>query len=167
VGSPLARKGSAVRASLGLAATFAIFVVLAVPALWIGARVWPRGRGFDELIYVVFALMVITVGTLVVLPLVTYTFGRLLDRGHRGPPAYAAVGAVLGALPGFFLIADLLQFGVMSLLFGALGGVAGALGRVVFERGLRSREWRIAIWIAFAFTVPGPLFAGFLLILQA
>lgn len=167
VGSALGRKGSAVRATLGLAATVSAFVLLAVPALWLGARAWPRGADMNELVYVVFALIVIVVGTLVVLPAAAYTVGRLFDRRGRGPAVFATIGAGLGFMPGVFLIGEPAQALVMCLLFAALGAAAGALGRYLFERGLRSREWRIAIWIAFAFTAPAPIFAAIILLATA
>jgi len=164
----LERPGSARRAAIGMAGTTAIIVLLVGLCLPPAARSL-TGRQVGEYYPVedfwIYGLVVLMLVTVVGVPVISFTIGRLIDRRLAGAGARTSVQrfAVTGALCGLLLAMVLtiseaqskaqsdVKFALaMALFYVVLFAVAGAGGRLLGVLAFRDVRWRVTVWAVYA-----------------
>ena len=147
--------GSAKRAFLGWRSTASALLFLWAPVPFAWRVLIQEPEGFEDLAFVVLAVLAYAVAVVVLIPAFAFTIGRAVDRRTtpRGVRRSAISFAIWGA--GFGLVMVLLvgfgatALGAAVLLF--VPALAAAVGRLLVE--LRGRGWAIAIWVTFTMAV--------------
>ena len=151
-----ATPGSANRAFLAWRTTASAMLLFWIPLPLLAESIPRDSEGFQDLAFVLLAILTYGVGVLVVIPLFAFTVGRWIDRRsavgglRRSVVTFGlyglAFGLVLVLLLGFSALTPL---GVLVLLLAPT--LTALAGRVLME--LKGRAWYIIIWATFALAV--------------